>query len=140
MFQSIVQGNLAYMEKKAQIVIWESLPRERQLVICGSDIHLIFIVTSQCERCTGQCIRYTVIFRSVLGGGGGTLICWEIQYIFIRWVPCDHSMVSLQILDTGEGLQIWKLAENILHKQLWTAKKRQSFSMGIGWGAYNSLL
>jgi hypothetical protein len=35
---------------------------------------------------------------------------------------------------------LWKVAVNILNKQLWTADKGWSFSLGVGRGANNSLL
>jgi hypothetical protein len=34
----------------------------------------------------------------------------------------------------GDNLQIWKVAVNILNKQSWTAEKRSSSNLGIGWG------
>jgi hypothetical protein len=35
----------------------------------------------------------------------------------VKWVPCHHSMLLLHIVD-GEGLQIWRVAANILNMQL----------------------
>jgi hypothetical protein len=39
------------------------------------------------------------------------------------WVPCHHGKVRPQVADVGEGLQIWRLAANILNKQSRTADK-----------------
>jgi hypothetical protein len=36
----------------------------------------------------------------------------------VRWVPCHHGMSCPQTADGGDGLQIWRVAENILNKQL----------------------
>jgi hypothetical protein len=40
-------------------------------------------------------------------------------YIFcnhVNWVPCHHGMARPQVADGGEGLQIWRVAVNILNK------------------------
>jgi hypothetical protein len=39
----------------------------------------------------------------------------------VRWVPCHHSMALSQVAGGGDGLQIWRVAANILTKQSWTA-------------------
>jgi hypothetical protein len=39
-----------------------------------------------------------------------------------------------QVADGGEGLQIWRVAANILNKQLRTADKGWPCSLGVGWG------
>jgi hypothetical protein len=54
------------------------------------------------------------------------------------WVPCHHGMVHPQVADGGDGLQIWKVAVNILNKQSRTADKGWSSSLGVGRGANNS--
>jgi hypothetical protein len=33
----------------------------------------------------------------------------------VKWVPCHHSTVRPQVVDGGEGLQIWMVAANILN-------------------------
>jgi hypothetical protein len=38
------------------------------------------------------------------------------------------------------GLQIWRVAANILNKQSWTADKEQSSRLGVGHGAKASSL
>jgi hypothetical protein len=40
-------------------------------------------------------------------------------------------MACPQVVDGGEGLQIWRGAANILNKQWWTADKRWSSSLGL---------
>jgi hypothetical protein len=34
----------------------------------------------------------------------------------VKWVPCHHGMARPQVADGGEGLQIWRVAANILNK------------------------
>jgi hypothetical protein len=56
----------------------------------------------------------------------------------VRWVTCHHGMAHPQVVDRGDGLQIWRVAVNILNKQLWTADNGLSSSLGVGHGAINS--
>jgi len=42
------------------------------------------------------------------------------------------------VTNGGDGLQIWRVAVNILNKQSWTAIKGWFSSLGVGWGANNS--
>jgi len=37
--------------------------------------------------------------------------------------PCHHDMARPQVVDGGDGLQIWRVAVNILNKQLRSADK-----------------
>jgi hypothetical protein len=46
-----------------------------------------------------------------------------IATIHIRWVSCRHGMARPQVADGGDGLQIWRVAANILNKQSQTADK-----------------
>jgi hypothetical protein len=55
-----------------------------------------------------------------------------------RWVPCHHGMARPQVADGGAGLQIWRVAANILHKESRTADKGWSSSLGVGRGDNNS--
>jgi hypothetical protein len=50
----------------------------------------------------------------------------------VRWVPCHHGMARPQVADGRNGLQIWRVAANILNKQSLTANKGWSSSFG-GW-------
>jgi hypothetical protein len=45
-------------------------------------------------------------------------------------VPSHHSMACSWVADGGDSLQIWKVAVNILNKQLQTANK--GWSLGVG--------
>jgi hypothetical protein len=54
------------------------------------------------------------------------------------WVPCHHGTARPQVADGGDGLQIWRVAANILNKQSRTADKGLSSSLGVGRGANNS--
>jgi hypothetical protein len=56
----------------------------------------------------------------------------------VRWVPCHHGMARPQVADGGNGLQIRRVAANILNKQSRTADKGWSSSVGVGRGANNS--
>jgi hypothetical protein len=44
---------------------------------------------------------------------------------------------SIKVFCGGEGLQIWKVAVNALKKQSWTADKRWSYILGVGYEANN---
>jgi hypothetical protein len=35
----------------------------------------------------------------------------------VKWVPCHHGMTRPKVADVGDGLQIWRVAANILYKQ-----------------------
>jgi hypothetical protein len=67
-----------------------------------------------------------------------------VIYFFIimiskcKGVPCHHGMVCPQVVDGGNGLQIWRVTANILNKQSRTADKGWSSSLGVGCGANNS--
>jgi hypothetical protein len=50
----------------------------------------------------------------------------------VRWAPCHHSMERPQVAGGGDGLQVWRVAANILNKQSWTADKQWS-SNWVGW-------
>jgi hypothetical protein len=50
----------------------------------------------------------------------------------------SHGMAHPQVADRGDGLQIWRVAANILNKQSWTADKGWSSSLGVGRGINNS--
>ncbi|KAJ4427699.1 hypothetical protein ANN_25351 [Periplaneta americana] len=48
--------------------------------------------------------------------------------------PYHHGMARPQIADRGDGLQICRVAVNILNKQSWTADEGWSSSLGLGEG------
>jgi hypothetical protein len=39
----------------------------------------------------------------------------------VKWVYCHHGMARPRVADRGDGLQIWRVAANILNKQSRTA-------------------
>jgi hypothetical protein len=41
----------------------------------------------------------------------------------VKWDPSYHNMARSQVADGGDGLQIWRVAANILNKQSRTADK-----------------
>jgi hypothetical protein len=47
-------------------------------------------------------------------------------------------MARPQVADGGDGLQIWRVATNILNKQLRTVDKGWPSSLEVGRGANNS--
>jgi hypothetical protein len=49
-------------------------------------------------------------------------------------------MARPQVANGGDGLQIWKVAANILNKHSRTTKKGWSSSVGVGRGATNPRL
>jgi hypothetical protein len=45
-------------------------------------------------------------------------------YVFhVKLVPCHYVMARSRVADRGDGLQIWRIAANILNKQLRTADR-----------------
>ena len=48
--------------------------------------------------------------------------------------------LPLELRMEGVGLQIWRLAANILNKQSWTADKERSFYFGFWCEANNPFL
>jgi hypothetical protein len=57
-----------------------------------------------------------------------------LRDIHVKWVACHHGMARPRVADGGEGLQVWRVAANILNKQSRTADKGWSSSLGIGRG------
>jgi len=66
---------------------------------------------------------------------------WSINSLSIPCYvdPRHHGMARLRAPDGGDGLQIRRVAENILSKYSRTADKGQSSSLGIGRRANNYL-
>jgi hypothetical protein len=50
----------------------------------------------------------------------------------VMWVPGHHGMVHPQVAVGGDGLQVWRIAMNLLNKQLWAANRMWLFSLGVG--------
>jgi hypothetical protein len=49
----------------------------------------------------------------------------------IRWVPCHHGMARLQVAHGRDGLQIWRVAANILNKESRSLDKVCSSSLVV---------
>jgi len=47
-------------------------------------------------------------------------------------------MTCPQVVDGGEGLQIWRVARKILNRESWRANKRKSSSFAVGQDANSS--
>jgi hypothetical protein len=41
--------------------------------------------------------------------------------VHVKWVPCYHGMARVRVAYRGDGLQMWRLAADILNKQSRTA-------------------
>jgi hypothetical protein len=57
----------------------------------------------------------------------------------VLWVPCHYGMARPQVADGEDGFQIWRVAANILNKQLRKADKGWSSILGVGSRTNNSL-
>jgi hypothetical protein len=63
-----------------------------------------------------QSFLVTRYFSSLSG-----VLSVNLVYIYFSYMnPCHHSMVHPWIMDGGDGLQVWRIAANILNKQLQT--------------------
>jgi hypothetical protein len=61
------------------------------------------------------------------------------NFVHVKWVHCHHRMARPRVADRGHGLQIWRVAANILNKQSRTADSELSSSLEVGRGANNNL-
>jgi len=50
-------------------------------------------------------------------------------HTLVKWGPSHQGMAQSQVMDERSGLQIWRVAGNVLKKQSWTVK-RWSSSLG----------
>jgi hypothetical protein len=62
------------------------------------------------------------------------------QVADVSRVPSQHRMARPQVADGGDGLQIWRVAADILNKQSRTASKGWSCTLGVRREANNSSL
>jgi hypothetical protein len=78
-------------------------------------------------------------YRAIEHCGGICRYMWIVWMMDqVRWVPCYYGMARPLVANGGDGLQIWRVAANILNKQSRSADKGWSSSLGVGRGAYNS--
>jgi hypothetical protein len=54
--------------------------------------------------------------------------------MYVKWVHCHHGMARPLVADRGDGLQIWRVAANMLNKQSRTADSGWSSSLRVGRG------
>jgi hypothetical protein len=50
-------------------------------------------------------------------------------YLHVKWVPCHHGMARPQVAVGGGGLQVWRVAANIL-----TSSRGRPRSGPLAWG------
>jgi hypothetical protein len=62
---------------------------------------------------------------------------YSLSNMHVKWVHCHHGMARPQFADRGDGLQIWRVAANMLNKKSRTADSGWSSSLGVGRGANN---
>jgi len=60
------------------------------------------------------------------------------KLLFILCSPCHHGKAHPQVVNGGDGLQIWRATANVSNKPLRTADKGWSSGLGFGQGANNS--
>jgi hypothetical protein len=82
------------------------------------------------RRILGGPIQVFLVRKAILGS--------NLHTFYVSWVLCHHGMARPQVADGGDGLQVWRVAANILNKQSRTADKRWSSILGVGRGANNS--
>jgi hypothetical protein len=75
--------------------------------------------------------------KSMPHGAGHVLLSCRKTLTHVKWVHCHHGMARPRVADRRDGLQIWKVAANILNKQSRTADSGWSSSLGVGRGANN---
>jgi hypothetical protein len=46
--------------------------------------------------------------------------------------PYHHDLACRRVADVGDGLQVWKVATNVLNKQSWTADRGWISGLGLG--------
>jgi hypothetical protein len=69
-------------------------------------------------------------FRLIISTG--PILYLRSRNSHVRWVPCHHGMARPQVADGGDGLQIWRVAANILNKQSRKADRGGPPSWGLG--------
>jgi hypothetical protein len=70
------------------------------------------------------CLAFIIMYLLILG-------------VNVRLVLRYHGMAHSQVADGGEGLQLLRVAANILNKQSRAADKGWSSRSGVGRGATN---
>jgi hypothetical protein len=62
------------------------------------------------------------------------MICLLFQYITVLCYvgPSHHCMARPRVAVGGDGVQVWRVAVNILNNQSWTADKGSSSSLRVG--------
>jgi hypothetical protein len=76
----------------------------------------------------GVAIIFYLILLHLRMEHGFLLTCEAISHV--KWIFCHHYMVRPQTVDGTDRLQLLEVAVRTMHKQLGTAKKGCSSSLG----------
>jgi hypothetical protein len=74
----------------------------------------------------------TYTFVRACGKAEERRILLKLRLGNVKWVACHHGVERPQVAAGGDGLQIWRVDENISNKQSRTADKGWPSSLGIG--------
>jgi hypothetical protein len=66
---------------------------------------------------------FSAVHALIVYSGIPNLYSLQFNALHFKWIPCHHGMVHPQVMDGGDGLQIWRVAANMLNKQSWAANK-----------------
>jgi hypothetical protein len=55
-----------------------------------------------------------------------------MELLHVKWIHCHHGMARLRVADREDGLQIWRVAANILNKQSLTVGGPPAWELGGG--------
>jgi hypothetical protein len=86
------------------------------------------------RHCLSQLFELSHIFRGFRKKLYLLIYCYD-HFPMLSWVHCHHGMARPRVTDRGDGLQIWRVAANMLNKQSRTADSGWSSSLGVGRGA-----
>jgi hypothetical protein len=119
------------------------LEKKGKLGVAENKLSIIFttisplIMSARMNKCYTECfLMCPLVFSLLLKETYRRHLKFEV--LRHRWVPCHHGMACPQVADRGVGLQIWRVAANILNKESRTADKVWSSRLGVGLGANNS--
>jgi hypothetical protein len=92
------------------------------------------VVQHQANRRRWKLLGHLTVFQLQIQVGESS-VSFVRSILFanhVKWVPSHHGMSCPQVVDEGDGLQIWRIAANILNKQWHSADRVWSSSLGVG--------